>query len=159
MTTPRMRAGTTDRQAAVDRLTHHFTQGRLTPDEFDERVGQAYAATHLDELPGLLADLPEESTRRGRGPGGWQPYDGRPVATSTTGGSWSPQRRQMHRPPTIVAVLAAAGALAMLITVMALTHGLFPLLWIALIPLLIARGHRRRQWSGDPQELHRSRCR
>ena len=157
MTAPRMRAGTTDRQATVDRLTQHFTEGRLTPDEFDERVGQAYAATHLDELPELLADLPEDSARRGNGPGGWPRYDGRPAAMATARGSWSPQQRQMHRPPPIVAVLAVVATLAMLFTVMALTHGFFPLLWIALIPLFIARGHRRRQWSGGPQEFHRPR--
>ena len=46
-----MRAGTADRQAAVDGLTRHFTEGRLNPNEFDERVGTAYAAIYLDELP------------------------------------------------------------------------------------------------------------
>ena len=157
MTAPRMRAGTTDRQATVDRLTDHFTEGRLSPDEYDERVGQAYAATHLDQLPDLLADLPEESARRGHGPGGWQRPDGQSAAMATTAGPWGPRRREMHRPPPIVAVLAVVGALAMLITVMAVTHGFFPLLWIALIPLFIARGHRRRQWQAGPQELHRPR--
>jgi len=65
MTAPRMRAGNTDRQGAVDGLTRHFTDGRLDAGEFDERVGMANAATHLDELPALFADLPEDPPRRG----------------------------------------------------------------------------------------------
>lgn len=69
MTEPRMRAGNTDRQAAVDRLTRRFTESRLDAGEFDERVGKAYAATHLDKLPPLFADLPEDQPRRGSGPG------------------------------------------------------------------------------------------
>ena len=72
-TPPRMRAGTSDRQAAVDGLTRHFTEGRLDPTEFDERVGKAYAATYLDELPTLFADLPEASPRRGPGAGVGRP--------------------------------------------------------------------------------------
>ena len=51
MTAPRMRAGTADRQAAVDGLARHFTDGRLDADEFDERVATAYGSTYLDELP------------------------------------------------------------------------------------------------------------
>ena len=43
MTAPRMRAGDTDRQAVVDRLTTHFTEGRLDPNEYDDRVQKAYA--------------------------------------------------------------------------------------------------------------------
>ena len=67
MTAPRMRAGTTDRQAAVDLLSRHFTEGRLTAGEFDERVAKAYASTYLDELPELSVDLPAEEPRRGPG--------------------------------------------------------------------------------------------
>ena len=67
MTSPRMRAGTTDRQTAVDVLSRHFTEGRLNAGEFDERVAKAYAATYLDELPELSADLPAEEPRRGPG--------------------------------------------------------------------------------------------
>ena len=42
---PRMRAGTNDRQAAVDRLTAHFADGRLDAAEFDQRVATAYGIT------------------------------------------------------------------------------------------------------------------
>jgi len=151
-----MRAGTTDRQATVDRLTQHFTEGRLSPDEFDERVGQAYAATYLDELPGLLADLPEDFPRRGPGPGGrqWQPA---PSASLACYGNGWPSRPQA-RPPAIVRVLVVVGVITMFMAVMAITHGFFPFLWLALIPLFIARGNRRRHWADHgPHEAERRR--
>jgi hypothetical protein len=57
---PRMRAGDRDRQQVVEQLGRHFGEGRLTVEEFDERVVRAHAAVHLDELPALVADLPRE---------------------------------------------------------------------------------------------------
>jgi hypothetical protein len=55
---PRMRAGDKDRQRVVEQLGKHFGEGRLTVEEFDERVVRAHASVHLDELPALTADLP-----------------------------------------------------------------------------------------------------
>ena len=65
---PRMRAGDKDRQAVVEQLGKHFAEGRLTVEEFDERVVQAHAAVHLDQLPALTADLPAEPRPRPRRP-------------------------------------------------------------------------------------------
>jgi hypothetical protein len=55
-----MRAGDKDRQRVVEQLGRHFGEGRLTVEEFDERVIQAHASAYLDELPALTADLPRE---------------------------------------------------------------------------------------------------
>jgi hypothetical protein len=57
---PRMRAGDNDRQRIVEQLGKHFAEGRLTVEEFDERVVRAHASVYLDELPALTADLPRE---------------------------------------------------------------------------------------------------
>ncbi len=57
---PRMRAGDTERQRVVEQLGKHFGEGRLTLEEFDERVVQAHASVYLDELPALTADLPRD---------------------------------------------------------------------------------------------------
>ena len=57
---PRMRAGDKDRQRVVEQLGKHFGEGRLTVEEFDERVVRAHAAVYLDELPALTVDLPRE---------------------------------------------------------------------------------------------------
>lgn len=53
-----MRASDVDREAAVTLLRGHHDQGRLTLDEYTERVGTAYAAVTLGQLAQLLKDLP-----------------------------------------------------------------------------------------------------
>jgi hypothetical protein len=58
---PRMRAGDAERAQAVERLGRHLGDGRLTVEEFDERVTQAHAAVYLDQLPPLFTDLPPEA--------------------------------------------------------------------------------------------------
>jgi hypothetical protein len=53
-----MRASSADRERAVDVLKAGFTEGRLTQDEYNERMGRAYAARTYGELAALTADLP-----------------------------------------------------------------------------------------------------
>jgi Domain of unknown function (DUF1707) len=155
MTSPRMRAGTADRQAAVDGLTRHFTEGRLDPGEFDERVGTAYAATYLDELPELFADLPEAQPRRGTGSGARPDPDGvLPYAPVPPPGPWSgPPRPPIHRPPRLLAVLAV---LALIFLIGVLTHGLFlfPLVWVAFFLIFSGRGGHRRRWADPPDRTN-----
>ena len=54
----RLRASTADRERAVDVLKAGFAEGRLTKDEYDVRVSQAYAARTYAELAMVTADLP-----------------------------------------------------------------------------------------------------
>src|SRR5258708_19358898 len=54
----RMRASTADRERAVDVLKAGFAEGRLTKDEYDARVSQAYAARTYAELAIVTGDLP-----------------------------------------------------------------------------------------------------
>jgi hypothetical protein len=53
-----VRASDDDREETVRQLQRGLTQGRLTVDEFDERVRAAYAARTLAELADLTRDLP-----------------------------------------------------------------------------------------------------
>ena len=53
-----MRAASADRERAVDVLKAGFTEGRLTQDEYNDRMGRAYAAKTYGELTALTADLP-----------------------------------------------------------------------------------------------------
>ena len=55
---PAMRAASADRERAVDVLKAGFAEGRLTQDEYNERMGRAYAARTYGELMALTADLP-----------------------------------------------------------------------------------------------------
>ena len=55
---PNMRAGDADRERLVEQLREHHAAGRLTLDEFDERMQKAYAAKTYGELSTLTRDLP-----------------------------------------------------------------------------------------------------
>jgi hypothetical protein len=55
---PELRVSDADRQQVVDRLRDETANGRLTLDEFDERVGDAFAARTRSELEHVLRELP-----------------------------------------------------------------------------------------------------
>jgi hypothetical protein len=77
---PRLRASDADRDRVVKLLREHHAVGRLTAEEFNARVEQAFSARTLGELDDLLADLPaidlyqlpsagiHPARRRGSGP-------------------------------------------------------------------------------------------
>jgi hypothetical protein len=72
----RIRASDADRDRTTALLREHHAAGRLTAEEFDERMNAALDAKTLGELDDLLADLPlidlyrlpHESLRRPAGP-------------------------------------------------------------------------------------------
>ncbi|MEU0536235.1 DUF1707 SHOCT-like domain-containing protein, partial [Amycolatopsis tolypomycina] len=53
-----LRIGTAEREEAARLLSDHFGMGRITPDEYETRVTDAYAATTLGDLRPLFRDLP-----------------------------------------------------------------------------------------------------
>ena len=56
----RLRASHADREQAIEVLKDAFAQGRLTGDELDSRVGQAFESRTYAELAALTADLPAD---------------------------------------------------------------------------------------------------
>ena len=55
---PDLRIGDADREAAAARLREHYAQGRLTLEEFNQRLDAAFAATTQSQLNALTRDLP-----------------------------------------------------------------------------------------------------
>jgi hypothetical protein len=55
-----IRASDKERDSVVDVLRDAYTDGRLTLDEFEERMSAAYAARTWTDLRGLTSDLPVE---------------------------------------------------------------------------------------------------
>ena len=53
-----MRVGDAEREATAGELREHFASGRLTQDEFDERLNQTFAAKTRADLLALFSDLP-----------------------------------------------------------------------------------------------------
>ena len=54
----RLRASHADREHVIDMLKAAFVHGRVTKDEFDARVGQAFASRTYAELAAVTADIP-----------------------------------------------------------------------------------------------------
>lgn len=61
--TPPLRADDEDRNRITTALGEALSRGQLSYAEFDERTGQAWAATHRAELLALLADLLPDPAR------------------------------------------------------------------------------------------------
>ena len=55
---PKIRASDADRDRTAALLREHLAAGRLTAEEFHERLEAAYAAKTLGDLDELMADLP-----------------------------------------------------------------------------------------------------
>ncbi|MGJ7906946.1 DUF1707 SHOCT-like domain-containing protein [Actinopolyspora sp. H202] len=79
---PELRASDDDREQIATLLRQAQQEGRLTLNEFDERVAEAYRARTYSELAPLISDLPDET---GKAPGT------EPVSRGTN--SDSPQAR------------------------------------------------------------------
>lgn len=68
------RVSTADRDAVIETLSRHCTEGRLTMDEFEERVTAAGAAKTGNELLETLRELPE-GAEAGAGPAAFGPSE------------------------------------------------------------------------------------
>jgi hypothetical protein len=55
---PALRIGDTERGEVIDRLSAHYSDGRLDHAEFSERMDRAMTAKTMGDLAGLLSDLP-----------------------------------------------------------------------------------------------------
>lgn len=55
---PKIRASDADRERVATLLREHHAEGRLTAEEFNERLDAAFAAKTVGDLESLLADLP-----------------------------------------------------------------------------------------------------
>lgn len=84
-----LRAADADRQRIADQLKAALDEGRLSLHEYDERVGQAYAARTYKELLVLIADLPRPGLS----------------ATDVDARRLAEARRQARRLPTALLVL------------------------------------------------------
>ncbi len=59
---PALRAGDTDRDRTITRLREAYAEGRLSNDEFDQRMARAQESRTFGELAELVTDLPAPST-------------------------------------------------------------------------------------------------
>jgi hypothetical protein len=92
----RIRVSDADREHVTARLRDHFAQGRLTPDELDERLSAALSATTAGDLRRIMADLPEPA-----------PVAQRPAYRAQLAGPPPWVARRHHRPRVLPVLLLA----------------------------------------------------
>src|SRR5438874_6900548 len=61
---PRVRVSDAERREVIEGLTRHTAAGRLSLDEFAERVDAVNSSTTAGELVAVTADLPEPAQHR-----------------------------------------------------------------------------------------------
>ncbi len=66
MSAPELRASDAERERVAERLRDAAAEGRLTPDELEERLGRALSAQTRGQLEPTVADLPQPRERPGR---------------------------------------------------------------------------------------------
>ena len=86
MPEPHLRAADADRAAVAGVLGQHMAAGRLTVEEYDERLTRTYAAKTYGELDELTADLPATVPAPRTAPP--QPAVTRPTGIQAHAGGW-----------------------------------------------------------------------
>jgi hypothetical protein len=129
----RIRAADADRERVATTVQHAGSEGRLTLEEVEERLGRVYATRFTDELTALTADLPRPAP----------PRPGFPLT-----------REALRRHPALRLHLAVAVVVAVLAIVRWVVLGpgffwpAFPMFWLAVSVLVHARVRAFRERSG-----------
>jgi Domain of unknown function (DUF1707) len=115
-----LRVGDAEREAVAAQLRDHYADGRLTMDELNERLDQAFAAKTQADLRTVTRDLPAtarplaSAPTAGYGVNAWQD------ATGSGHRNWDETGHQRHRP-----AFAAFALMMAMFWVCAIVGGLF----------------------------------
>jgi Domain of unknown function (DUF1707) len=122
-TQPGLRIGDTERDAVAAELREHFAHGRLTLEEFNERIDAVFAAKTQSDLSRLTSDLPHvrsggaplPSARTRSGPMlTSRPQAGAALAAGWPGSDWTGQGsagyQHRHGLGAFMTLLAALGS-------------------------------------------------
>jgi hypothetical protein len=109
-TGPDLRIADADREAAAARLREHYAQGRLTLEEFHQRLDAVFAATTQSQLSVLTRDLPRAAAPSA------------PLPVTRTGAGW--ERARGEHPPGLRAWLGLIPVIIAALTAWLLIFGL-----------------------------------
>jgi Flp pilus assembly protein TadB len=134
-----LRASDADRDAVTDRLREAAGEGRLEPEELEQRVDAALRARTYGELGWLVADLPDRAdlpSRRRRSP--------------------------LARPALVATGLVATAALAvavvaLVVLVVLAVAALAAAWWVACVVFWVVVCRSRRRLAAGPAWRHRAR--
>ncbi len=131
---PPQRIGDVERDRAADYLREHMSVGRLTQDEFDERVGAALSARTAADLEPLFSDLPAPKPGQDLAVPGSTPWPAyQPPGTPTA----APAALAPMPDNKLANALAAASAVAWVLFILnwAVGPGLW---WLVFLPILLS---------------------
>jgi hypothetical protein len=132
------RIGDAERDSAAELLREHMAQGRLTAEEFDERIDAALKARVASDLDPLFRDLP--GPRPGQGVATTPGYQARPWDRSTA--TPAPSSAQVPAPQrdTENQVLKGLTAVMWPVTILVITFllGWDHFWWLVFIPILVS---------------------
>lgn len=130
-----MRASDAERERAVEALRKHYETGHIGYAEFNERMEQAYQATHTHQLTALVADLP----------GGYAQQPGVPAVAPPPATAAPKQRMGWGKIAAIAGLVLAAMVGLSWITGFITSHPVIALGATAVLVWLIVRksSHRR----------------
>jgi hypothetical protein len=127
-----LRASDADRDAVSERLRAAAVEGRLEPDELEERLHRALRARTYGELDGLLGDLPSGRMVAPRRP------------AMTVGGT------ALVLAVRLAVAIAIVAALVMALALTAMWWLIGLVVWITLSAGRNTCGHRRSAWRHHP---------
>jgi uncharacterized protein DUF1707 len=162
------RIGDAERDRAAELLREHMAQGRLTPDEFDERIEAALTAKVASDLDPLFNDLP--GPRPGQAVATTQPYETPPWQRAAAAPIPSPGPAPLA--PRNAGTHALAGLTGILWIVVPLVISFVPGLgwqhfwWLIFLPMVVSmvlgknesdRDRERRRIAHEQERLDRRR--
>ena len=159
------RIGDAERDSAAELLREHMAQGRLSAEEFDERIDAALKARVASDLDPLFSDLP--GPRPGQGVATTPPYERPPwqrqgAAPGPVAQVPAPQRDNENQ------VLKGLTAVMWPVTILVITFllGWDHFWWLVFIPVAISgmlgrsesqKEHERRRIAREQERLDRRR--
>lgn len=139
-----MRVSDADRAQIADRLAKHYSDGRLSQAEFDERLDKAMHATTVADLSGLLADLPGDPVPLPTEPRA--PGDQRDLAIEQR----EPRRQRRPAPVRVLRLIALFVAFLVIaaLAARAIAELFFVCLVVGVVVLLVKLSHGSRRRRG-----------
>jgi hypothetical protein len=142
---PGMRISDAERAEVSDRLSQHYSDGRLDEAEFGRRLDQAMHAVTQADLNGLFDDLPDGAAGHG-GPADAGPARARRPARSAEPGVPGRRRTPVSRVVGLAVLVVVAAIVGQ-----ALTHLFVPWILIAVVAFVwLRRGPRRHYRHSSP---------
>jgi hypothetical protein len=146
----RLIASQADREQVLDALKAAFVQGRLTKDEFDQRVGQVLAT--YAELDALIADIPAGPTETRRPEPARKSHNRKVIQHGTAAGAGA----SMVVTAVLVMVMVAEGGPAIGLIAVPIVGAVVAALLAGLLTLLswvLEKGSSRRPSQPPPADL------